>query len=396
MRHSLLVLGMLICMTVQAQGEELECPFSMADIDLTYESARPGLDYAVFQAPKPRRSSPGYRIHIVRAALTSPLSLRVLRLREEDMRVEKLVKTVGKAGTRVLAAINGDYFSAFQEGKHPHGLHVSGGQMYRGPSGTTSLALAANGTLQMAAPTLVATARIGEMTLPIDVLHRRTPKKGVGLHFGAFAKAVEPQYKCRSVVFSTGARSYVNLTIEATVVRTLAKVKRLSLASDEGALVICGPLPETLPAVGEKIALTLDLKGLKGAIVEAISGGPRILRKGKRVFEGKAEGFPLWQRGYLSGTHPRTALGLSADSKTLYLLVAEGRPGGLDGNGAACVLQGVGATDAMLLDGGGSSVMMWQGKIVNRPHSEGQRTGRRVANALAIVPAPAKPAPGAK
>jgi hypothetical protein len=396
MRRSLLVLSILLCLTVQARGEELECPFPMAEIDLTFDSSRPGLDYAVFDAPKPRRSSPGYRVHIVRADLSSPLTLRVLRLREEDMRVEKLVKTVGKAGTKVLAAINGDYFSAFQEGKHPHGLHVSGGQMYRGPSGTTSLALAANGKVQMAAPTLTAEARINGTTLPIDVLHRRTPKKGVGLHFGAFAQTVEPQYKCRAVVFATRSQSYVNLTVDAKVVRTLPKVKRLSLAADEGALVLCGPLPETLPAVGETIALTLGLKGLNGAIVEAISGGPRILRQGKRVFEGKAEGFPLWQRGYLSGTHPRTALGLSADSKTLYLLVAEGRPGGLDGNGAACVLQGLGATDAMLLDGGGSSVMIWQGRIVNRPHLEGQRTSRRVANALAIIPTPAKPDSRAK
>lgn len=377
---------MLLLMVLPAAAEEGECPFAMAEMSIDYHQARPGLDYAVFEAPRPRRSSPSFKVHIVRASLFAPLSFKVLRLREKDMRVEKLVKNVGNAGTRVLAAINGDYFSAFEEGKHPHGLHVSGGQMLRGPSGTTTLALSADRRIQMAAPSLVARARIGDVELPIDVLHRRTPKKGVGLHFGAFTQKVEPQYKCRAIVFETRGPTYVNAAVSAPVLRTLPKVKRLALAAHESALIVCTDALKELPKPGDSITLDLTLEGLEGSVLEAISGGPRILRRGKRVFEGKVEGFPMWQRGYLSGTHPRTAVGLGADGTTLYLIVAEGRPGGLDATGAACVLQGLGAVDAMLLDGGGSSVMIWEDKIVNRPHANHQRTSRRVANALAIVP----------
>ena len=157
------------------------------------------------------------------------------------------------------------------------------------------------------------------------------------------------------------------------------------MADTESALVVCSQELVELPQVGDEVILDLRLKGFSGPIVEAVSGGSRILRTGDAVYEGKAEGFPLWRRGYISGTHPRTALGMDPAGSTLFLLVAEGRPGGLDAGGAACVLKGLGAADAMLLDGGGSAVMVWDGRIVNRPHAAHQRTNRRVANALAII-----------
>ena len=85
--------------------------------------------------------------------------------------------------------------------------------------------------------------------------------------------------------------------------------------------------------------------------------------------------------------HPRTAVGLSRDNRTMYFVVADGRREGIPGPTLpelARLLQELGACRAMNLDGGGSSAM-WVGKeIVNVP-SDGPE--RKVGNHLAVVAA---------
>ncbi len=384
MRRSFAVL--FVCLlALPVLAEEPECPFDMSKTVVQYESSSPGLGYSMFTPLRKDGRKAGFNVHVVQLVLADPFAVQVLRLRSEDMQVEKLVKAVEKAGTKVFAAINGDYFSAFEEGKHPLGLHVSGGQMLREPSGTTTFAVAADGSLQMAAPKLVANAQVGGVDFPISGYNQLAPRNGVALYFGRFAKEVLSQSKCKAIVLRTDGNSYVNHPVAATITRTIQSARKFPLADTESALVVCSQELVELPQVGDEVILDLRLKGFSGPIVEAVSGGPRILRTGDAVYEGKAEGFPLWRRGYISGTHPRTALGMDPAGSTLFLLVAEGRPGGLDAGGAACVLKGLGAADAMLLDGGGSAVMVWDGRIVNRPHAAHQRTNRRVANALAII-----------
>lgn len=85
--------------------------------------------------------------------------------------------------------------------------------------------------------------------------------------------------------------------------------------------------------------------------------------------------------------HPRTALGLSADRKTMWLVVVEGRQGSLTGlslSDTTGVLKRLGAEWALNLDGGGSSSMVIDGQRVSRrPHNEPLE--RSVANCLAII-----------
>lgn len=83
--------------------------------------------------------------------------------------------------------------------------------------------------------------------------------------------------------------------------------------------------------------------------------------------------------------HPRTAVGLSADSKKLFMVVVDGRS--TTSRGMTCgelgtVLKGLGATEALNLDGGGSSAMYVAGiGVVNRPSDGSERV---VGNHLAL------------
>ncbi|MGZ8780720.1 MAG: phosphodiester glycosidase family protein, partial [Thermoanaerobaculia bacterium] len=84
--------------------------------------------------------------------------------------------------------------------------------------------------------------------------------------------------------------------------------------------------------------------------------------------------------------HPRTAVAVSRDRRTLYFVVADGRrpdvPGMTLPELADFLVREVGACAAMNLDGGGSSAMWVGDAIVNRP-SDGAE--RRVGNHLAVV-----------
>ena len=84
--------------------------------------------------------------------------------------------------------------------------------------------------------------------------------------------------------------------------------------------------------------------------------------------------------------HPRTAVGLTADRKTLFLVVADGRRTGVPGMTLAQLGEfmhdRLDACSALNLDGGGSSAMWVSDRIVNRP-ADGVE--RRVGDHLAVV-----------
>lgn len=84
--------------------------------------------------------------------------------------------------------------------------------------------------------------------------------------------------------------------------------------------------------------------------------------------------------------HPRTGLGLSADRRTLWLVVIDGRSrssAGATVEELAETLRSLGASDGVKLDGGGSSAMFVRGRgVINHP-SDGRE--RVVANHIAVV-----------
>ena len=148
---------------------------------------------------------------------------------------------------------------------------------------------------------------------------------------------------------------------------------------------------EPLPQDGERV--TLWLSGDRATIgtdrpawaEQAVSGSTRLLTAGRTV----APDSPT--------RHPRTTAGLSGDGRTLYLLIADGRrPGhsvGLTLAEAATLLKHAGATDALNLDGGGSTTLVAARRLLNRPSDGGTFTPplsipRPVANALLLSPRP--------
>jgi len=116
-----------------------------------------------------------------------------------------------------------------------------------------------------------------------------------------------------------------------------------------------------------------------------VGGWPRLIREGKRTAEYAdiLEGtFPRFS----SGRHPRTAIGFNRDSTRLIALTVDGRresDSGMSLVELADAMLKLGAYEAMAFDGGGSTTMVVEGKVVNRPSDE--KGERPVGSALLFV-----------
>jgi exopolysaccharide biosynthesis protein len=113
----------------------------------------------------------------------------------------------------------------------------------------------------------------------------------------------------------------------------------------------------------------------------AVSGWPLLVRDGEPL----GSALP-GSAAFTRSPHPRTAVGISEDGKTLYFVVVDGRsadtPGVTLADLAAFLSDCLEAQWALNLDGGGSSAMWVSDRIVNHP-SDGVE--RPVGDHLAVV-----------
>lgn len=109
-----------------------------------------------------------------------------------------------------------------------------------------------------------------------------------------------------------------------------------------------------------------------------ISGGPYLVKNGE-VFVDMTE----QKLGAIGGKNPRTAIGYTQDGNFIMVAV-DGREGasvGLTLKELAWFMKSIGCINAMNLDGGGSTVMYVNGRVVNMPKVKG---GIALSNALTI------------
>jgi hypothetical protein len=130
-------------------------------------------------------------------------------------------------------------------------------------------------------------------------------------------------------------------------------------------------------AVGQKIGVKMNVKlngtNLSDKHPNVVGYESHILQNGNAV--------NAWNEA-----HPRTSAGYSQDGKKIYLLVVDGRQAnysaGATTGQVAYIMKALGAHTALNLDGGGSSCMVVDGEIRNKP-SDGSE--RAVANGVMVT-----------
>lgn len=143
--------------------------------------------------------------------------------------------------------------------------------------------------------------------------------------------------------------------------------------------VIVGP-NERLSKLYRAKHVDLDIKTIPNwdNVKHIISGGPYLVKNGE-VFVDMTE----QKLGAIGGKNPRTAIGYTQDGNFIMVAV-DGREGasvGLTLKELAWFMKSIGCINAMNLDGGGSTVMYVNGRVVNMPKVKG---GIALSNALTI------------
>ncbi|MCU1291060.1 MAG: copper amine oxidase domain protein, partial [Acidobacteria bacterium] len=123
---------------------------------------------------------------------------------------------------------------------------------------------------------------------------------------------------------------------------------------------------------------------IKEPYQDVVSGVPQLIKNGQIEITWEQE---KSSKAFVETRHPRTAVAKLKDGKFLMITVDGRQPGvsvGMNLNELAEMLLELGATDAMNLDGGGSTAMFLDGKIVNKPSDkEGER---KVSDAILVTP----------
>jgi hypothetical protein len=157
------------------------------------------------------------------------------------------------------------------------------------------------------------------------------------------------------------------------------------------------PLLLAAAKIGKRLEIRAALTDPRGHDVRLsphttiVNGGPELVRNGRLYATPAADGMapvgnPSSYYGWVHKRNPRTIAGVDALGRTV-IITADGRSEASLGLGigeAAAVAQSFGLQNAINLDGGGSTTMVANGKVVNTPSDA---TGERpVGDALVITP----------
>ena len=348
-------------------------------------------------------------VYLIRVDLArSDLELSVLRAHDRLREREKITDMVRRAQAagdiEVVAAVNGDFFNVLT-GENENN-QVSAGEWWKGLKVTDSpydtydnihvqFALDAAGRRPAIDRFIVdATAWSGNTAIPIvNVnLNPAGQPEGTALYTARYGETT-PRDTSRitaeaallaagrrgdtllyvrqgPVTATSGSAIPVNGAVLAAYGNGLRNSEVLALRAGDTVRVLL----TTLPRLPDQRPPSL-----------LIGGWPRIVHNGNIV----AQNAPTVE-GTISrnaeARHPRTAIGFSRDSATLYLIAVDGRSErslGLTLVELATLMRRLGAWQAMNFDGGGSTTMVIGGQVVNRPADPSGE--RAVGNALAVV-----------
>lgn len=288
-----------------------------------------------------------------------------------------------------VAAINGDYFELNGEPRYfgtVQGLCIVEGELVASPP-ATAFWIDAQGLPRLgrvASQSVVIWPDGREMpfsvncsTLDFKSEVRSAPLVLYTPRFGQTTRTAPGTREWGLARAAPDARG-IPLLAGGTVTARVSKVCRSGDAAiPRGGLVLsvanaaAKPVPELAVdnTVQVRTACTPDLDGVR----TAISGDPMVLAGGK-LLTNPAD----------SNRAPRTAVGL-AGSRVWFVVVDGRQPtmaAGMSHHELAGLMQRLGCTDALNLDGGGSSTLWYEGRVMNQP-SDG--APRPVGNALVLM-----------
>jgi hypothetical protein len=333
---------------------------------------------------------------------TGPYAINVLvvDLKAKDLRIESyrpsgLVRTSEQArrndrpGHEVVAAINADFFS-FATG-WPVNNQVMNGQFVVGSATQRShLAIDDKGKPYIDKFSLSAWFKPkGEKRQPIGAVDEAHRANTIVLHT-SFSDTATCAVDSGTTYLLNLAGSTWGIGDTLDMVAEKEGLPDLRRIQENQAALWVGDGSATSSAgvgirQGDTLQLFLGTQPVLPHVRTMVGGVGRILMNGKPVRDSINLGEKT-NLNFLNARHPRTFVGFDKDSTRLYLCVVDGRHErsiGMNFREMAEFLISIGVSDAVNLDGGGSSTMVIRHTIVNSPSD---KTGERpVANTLQVI-----------
>ncbi len=307
-------------------------------------------------------------INVLRIDLkNSPLTIRPVLSFESLFGYEKLSVIAGRH--KNYAAINAGFFYEYGE---PAGMVAIDGKMLTQSNGKFPVF-----TYDGQRPTLE------EIKTKVWLLHNGTELEVSGLNVRGTKGATvvyTPEYG------QTNRAQLPNVSIEIRNGRVskIDTYKKEAYIPDDG-MLISFYLPYDESKVYSQFKLNdsmeIGTSPLLNKDYQAYECGSWLVKNGEIVVPEKDD----WV-GIMSNQDPRTAIGIMRDDSVILITVDGRQPGysnGLTGKQLARFLLDYGAMNAAMLDGGASTEMMINGRMVNKPSFKGEE--RLVGGGLIVI-----------
>lgn len=298
--------------------------------------------------------------------------------------VTKQAEPKNSVDSRVIAAINGDFFYTNSLRGLPIGTTIIDGEIRNAVEESTVFGVTYDGECFIDKLKLNAVAKIGKETYAISAVNGPRRENQLILYTPSFGNTTNTNGMGIEVVIK-GLELPVKAKSEykGVIASVLNETDAAEIPDDGVVLSGHGLAAKFLSTLspGDKTSFTLDFN--IDDIKYAVSGLPRLIEKGNVVPDLDKAGVP-------AGRNPRTAIGIK-EGKVIMLTVDGRKKGFSDGMSLtelAEYMLSLGIEDALNLDGGGSTTMIarkqgyYGPRIVNLP-SDGYE--RPIANSVQII-----------
>lgn len=351
----------LLCFSVSAQN---------------YKTIRDGIEYAEYER---QIDSTAVRMSLLRLDLTK-VRLDVVHALDEAIGLEKTSSMAQRYGA--IAAVNAGFFridKSIYEGDDVSTLMIDGKLLSENSSNRINLFIANEKNLTSVSigrfnPSLKLAAR--NLSLPISGINRERKADELIVF--------TPEFHLSTLTDTSGTEIFV---VNGKITQIAPDKGSGRIPANGFVLSASGKMREQIKSlkIGDKVSIDSTKNapvdfGMR-QIEDVVSGVPQLIKNGKIDVTWQEE---KSSKSFVETKHPRTAVAKLKDGKFLMAAI-DGRSessGGIALPQLAALLLEFGATDAMNLDGGGSTTMFLDGKVVNHPSDkEGER---KVGDAILV------------
>lgn len=364
-----------------------------APIVVTYErTIAPGLVFKQELFPASSPQGP-LAVHIFDIDTTSP-DLEIIAalggdtVWDKDPTLGREIVTKLVERRKSLAAVNASFFPF---AGNPIGLHMEEGNIITEPmKNRSSFLKLKSGDYAIASYAFSGKIVCGDVTVPLSGINRKPDSidENIAFTWQFGKKTLTLENRDWLILDAIGGSLPVGDVVTSTTV--LLHQRDVEITADKIYLAL-GPttleklrkgLQKGLPVTIKCVLTPLEPDAPPATeIVDAVTGAPRILTNKNVTIQLQQE---QMSESFSTTRHPRTAIGIRANGSVLIITVDGRRPKFSKGatlDELSQMLIAHGAVQGLNLDGGGSSVAVAHGLVLNAPSDGSQRP---VADALLI------------